>query len=123
MPGFYPGPVTNTPTDGAAAELEREIRRVADRLTAMSAVRLGEDLASGRPRAAEVRAAAEALVAIAARAEDRPAPNLPAVGAGALADVVRVTGTDVLLTDAPPEQAEAARAEALEILRDLRRRL
>ena len=112
-------------------ELEREVRRVADRLRSLPLARLAQPVDGYPSRAAAARAAAQALADAAAELEaepgDAPVPReVPVLADAAAADVIAVTGTDLLLASAAAEddpRASRVVAAALEALRQVRRLL
>lgn len=107
------------PVADPRAGLEREVRRVADRLRVLSPARLAEPVAGHASRAAAGRTLAQALADAAARLEADPQVPaarrvLPVLADGAVGEQVAVTGTDLLLAAAQTSPADAPRA--LEIL-------
>jgi hypothetical protein len=104
--------------DESRARLDRELRRVADRLRTLGPARLeraGEDAASTATLAHE---AAQALADLAADAQGRGRRAVPVLPAHALADQVTVTGNDLLV-----EGDDAALRAGADRLTRLRRAL
>lgn len=99
------------PDPGDPERLVLEVRRTAERLRSLSAVRLAAPLPDGRSRAAAAFALAQALTDRAAALAGRPhraLPELPDLAAG---DVLAVCGRDLveqLDTRADPEPCRRA---------------
>ena len=102
----------------ARDRLERELRRVADRLRTLGVARLERAGEDGRSPAARAHETAQTLADLAADACGRRRRALPVLPAHAVADQVTVTGTDLLA-----EGDDAAVAAGAERLADLRRAL
>ncbi|NHC14454.1 hypothetical protein [Motilibacter deserti] len=116
------GDEDGTPRD----ELEREVRRVADRLRTLAVGRLGEPAPPWPSRAAAARAAAQALADAAAQLEGEPRRELPGLADTASGDLVAVCGSDLLSVldeRAGQGDGEPAVDAALGALRDVRRAL
>jgi hypothetical protein len=113
--GGFPGGSSH---DDARNRLDRELRRVADRLRTLGVARLERAGEDGRSPAARAHETAQALADLAADACKRGRRALPVLPAHALADQVTVTGTDLLA-----EGDDAAVAAGAERLADLRRAL
>ncbi|NHC45832.1 hypothetical protein [Motilibacter aurantiacus] len=112
--------------DGDAAvrdELDREVRRVTERLRALALARLPEPAPPWPSRAAAAHAAAQALADAAARLEGEPLRPVPELAPSAAADLVAVCGADLVaaLGSAPGRSADAL--VALDALRRARRAL
>ena len=108
------------------AEVEREVRRVAERLHSLSPARLAESVGAHPSRAAAGRAAAQALADAAADLEGVSRRAVPELSDLAVGDQVAVTGTDLLLAaGAAPAAACAGQVvgAALAALREVRRAL
>ena len=104
----------------ARPELERELRRVVDRLAGLSPAQLAAPVGAHPSRVAAGRSLARALADAAAELEGGPARPLPVLRETAVADQVAVTGNDLLAAAPGPA---ATLEQALEQVRELRRLL
>ncbi len=127
------GPEPVVAPSSVREELERELRRVTDRLRTLSPVRLAEPRPGTPSRAALARSLAQALADATAvlEAGERPPVRrvVPMIADSAVGDQVAVTGADLLLAaggpapGVPAERVAAALAGALTELRAARRAL
>ena len=104
--------------DDPRARLDRELRRVADRLRSLGLSRLERAGEGGRSPADLAHETAQTLADLAADACGRVRRRVPVLAAHALSDQVTVTGNDLLA-----EGDEAALSAGADRLADLRRAL
>lgn len=104
--------------DDPRARLDRELRRVADRLRTLGPARLERAGEDGKSPATVAHQAAQALADLAADAQGRGRRAVPVLPAHALADQVTVTGNDLLV-----EGDDAAVGAGADVLATLRRAL
>jgi len=90
-------PARNGSDDDPRARLDRELRRVADRLRTLAPARLERSGEDGGSPATHAHEAAQALADLAADAQGRGRRAVPVLPAHALADQVTVTGNDLLV--------------------------
>jgi hypothetical protein len=103
-----------TSDDDPRASLDRELRRVTDRLRALGPARLDRPGDDGRSPAALGHEAAQALADLAAEAVGRGRRAVPVLPVHAVADQVTVTGHDLIAEgDDDAVRAGVARLVAL----------
>lgn len=111
------------PADALVDELAREVERVADRLRALSLVRLGAGSGEEGSPAGRARGLAQLLADTCADIEGGPRRPLPALADAAVGDQVAVTGADLVAVATSEPGARAALEQALDAVRALRRAL